>query len=448
MTAIKPQILRLLGTVVLFAIAMGLRLGAVNTTEIDSPIRADATEYYAYALNLKHYQTFAGGKYSADAVPRPDAIRPPGYPVFLAPLVEYPPTDFMLWRISLIQALLDSISVILALGIFRRFMGEGWALGAAFLTAISPHLIISCTYMLTETLFTFLMMLSLWLIVKMYQDNSRTFAVAAGIAIAAAALTRPTLQFFIIPLIGMLLVSRDRSRKTGLVIGLLAGFVLMFSPWALRNLETIGSIADPTQSILSLQHGMYPDFRYQDIPESAGLPYRFDPRTEEITRNRASIIKEITRRFKEEPARYLQWYLLGKPATLLDWNILMGMGDVFVYPVLASPYFSQPVYTVTHRFMKLLHWPLVILALAAAVLAWLPGFGKSLSGPALFTVRLLSLLLLYFIALHIVVAPYPRYSIPLRPAIYGLALLLCSQLVARTRIVIGRKSLEPGAQAG
>jgi len=98
--------------------------------------------------------------------------------------------------------------------------------------------------------------------------------------------------------------------------------------------------------------------------------------------------------------------------------------------------------------MKLLHWSLVILALTAAVLAWLPGFGKQLSGTALFTTRLLSLLILYFIALHIVAAPYPRYSIPLRPVIYGLAMLLCSQVLIRIRAALSRNPLQPRTQAG
>ena len=428
MTSIKPKYLRFLGTVILFAIAMGLRLGAVNHTTIDAPIRADATDYYNYALNLKYHHSYSREKFSENE-PSPDALRAPGYPAFLAPFVTYPPSAFMLWRIGLAQALLDSITVLLALGIFRRIMAEGWALSAGFLTAISPHLVSASTYLLTETLFTFLTILSLWLVVKTVRDNSRAIAFAAGLVIAAAALTRPTLQYFIVPLVGMLLVTRERGNTARFAIPLLAGFVLAFSPWIVRNLDAIGGTSDPTLTINALHHGMYPDFRYQDLPESTGFPYRFDPHSKDVSRSKASILEEIRRRFEEEPARHLQWYLLGKPASLFDWNILAGMGDIFIYPVTASPYFSQPVYIQSHKLMKLLHWPLVMLALAATVLAWLPGFGKKLSLTTLFTVRLLSLLLLYFIALHMVAAPFPRYGIPLRPVIYGLAMFMCSQVV-------------------
>jgi 4-amino-4-deoxy-L-arabinose transferase-like glycosyltransferase len=447
MTSIKPEYLRILGSVILFTLAMSLRVDAVNNTVIDEPINADATDYYTYAVHLKYHHTYSREKLPSND-PQPDALRTPGYPVFLVPFVKYPPTESMLWRIELAQALLDSITVLLALSIFRKIMAEGWALGAGFLTAISPHLISSTTYLLTETLFTFLMVLALWLAVKMIQNNSRTLGFVTGLVIAAAALTRPTLQFFIVPLAGMLLLTRGRGNIARLIIPLLAGFVLAFTPWVVRNLNIIGSTSDPTLMINSLYHGMYPDFRYKDNPESTGFPYRFDPRSEEISSSRESVLNEILRRFKEEPARHLRWYLLGKPASLFSWNILAGMGDIFIYPVSKSPYFSQPVYILSHKYMELLHWPLVLLAVFVSIAVWLPGSGKRLSGTALFTVRMLSLVMLYFIALHIVAAPFPRYGIPLRPVIYGLALFMCSQVVLWLKSALGREPVQPPAQAG
>jgi 4-amino-4-deoxy-L-arabinose transferase-like glycosyltransferase len=447
MTSIKPEYTRLLGTVILFVLAMSLRLGAINNTVIEAPIRADATDYYNYALNLKYHHTYSRENFSSNT-PQPDALRAPGYPAFLVLFVGAPPSKFMLWRISLAQALIDSVTVILALSIFRTIMAEGWALGAAFLTAISPHLISSTTYLLTETLFTFLMMLSLWLAVKMIRNNSMALSFAAGLVIAAAALTRPTLQFFIVPLAGMLLATRERGNTTRLVILLLAGFVLAYSPWVLRNLSVIGSTSDPTLMINALHHGMYPDFRYKDNPDSTGFPYRFDPRSKGISRSKESVLNEIRRRFKDEPARHLQWYLLGKPVSLFDWNILAGMGDIFIYPVTESPYFSKPAYILSHKYMKLLHWPLVLLAVFVSMAVWLPGFGKKLSVTTLFTVRLLSLLMLYFIALHIIAAPFPRYGIPLRPVIYGLAMFMCSQVILWLKSALGREPVQPWTQAG
>ena len=63
-----------------------LRLYVVNNTTVDTPYRVDAADYYNYAYNLRHY-----GVYSRDgrsvlkrhAAPVPDAVRSPGYPLFL-----------------------------------------------------------------------------------------------------------------------------------------------------------------------------------------------------------------------------------------------------------------------------------------------------------------------------------------------------------------------------
>ena len=426
MASSTQRYLQYLAVALMFAIALAMRIGAINHTSVDIALRADARDYYSYALNLKHHATFSRQVYSETTAPPPDAVRTPGYPAFLVPLVDYPPDEFMLWRVTLVQALLDSLTVLLALGIFRRLVSERWALGAALLTALSPHLIVMTTYVLSETLFIFLTLLALWLLVRMREADSRKLALAAGAAIACAALTRPTLQYFIVPVAGMLLLSGWRHNLR-LTIALLLGFALVFTPWQLRNLYQTGQLSDPSLTINAYHHGMYPDFRYQDRPETTGFPYRFNPRNVEFSTSKDSVLAEIRRRFREEPARHLKWYLLGKPVTLLQWDILAGMGDIFVYPVSASPYFSEPLYVYSRALMKALHWPLVVLALVATLAAWLPATARRLADTTRFAARLLSLLMLYFIALHIVAAPFPRYGIPLRPVIYGLAMLCCAQ---------------------
>ncbi|MFH2046120.1 MAG: hypothetical protein ABIK92_13340 [Pseudomonadota bacterium] len=160
------------------------------------------------------------------------------------------------------------------------------------------------------------------------------------------------------------------------------------------------------------------------------MPYRFDPDSQKISQDYKTIISEIIRRFSNEPYKYFKWYLLDKPLTLFSWSIVGGAGDVFVYPVKYSPYFDKILFTITYFFMKSMHWFLVISAFISMLLVWMKFYTKNLSDKTIFAVRLLSLLIVYFIALHIIGAPYPRYSIPLRPVIYGLAIFACSQCFA------------------
>ena len=122
------------------------------------------------------------------------------------------------------------------------------------------------------------------------------------------------------------------------------------------------------------------------------------------------------------PIEHLQWYLLGKPVTLFSWDIIQGKGDVFIYPVVRTPYHEWAHFKITHEIMRFIHLPLVIFPVIGSFIAWVPKDKLRLKKPGLFTVRCISLLFGYFILLHIAGAPFPRYSIPIQPIIYGMAL--------------------------
>jgi hypothetical protein len=68
-----------------------------------------------------------------------------------------------------------------------------------------------------------------------------------------------------------------------------------------------------------------------------------------------------------------------------------------------------------------LHWPLVWLAFLGTVMAWLPLSTAGITKEAILAVRFTSLLLIYMTGIHMIGAPFPRYSIPMRPFLYGLS---------------------------
>lgn len=423
-----------LAAIILIAAAAGyLRLGVVTGTVIDTPVRADAADYYYYAYNLSHYGIYSRTPAGQDN-PVPDAVRSPGYPLFIAPFVQWPPTDRMLLNINMLQVLLGVGTVLLGFSLYRRFMNRGPAMAAAMFTAISPHLASFTAYLLSETLFTFLLVLALWLLAGL-KTGKRYYVIAflAGLALAAAALTRPVMDYFMIPLIGLLWYQFGARRGTRLALACLAGYAALVLPWLLRNLITLGHLSDPTLMTHTLFHGMYPDFTYAGMEQSRGFPYRFDPHARSISRDTWSVLTEIGRRFHEHPLVYLKWYLLGKPLALFSWNMVQGMGDIFIYPVLRSPYLSDPVFRYSRDVMYFLHWPLVLLSGIAAVVVWIPRCMASCGETTIFIGRLLSLTLGYFLAIHIVGAPFPRYGVPLRPVTYGLA-VFCLVLTYRSLI--------------
>ncbi len=104
------------------------------------------------------------------------------------------------------------------------------------------------------------------------------------------------------------------------------------------------------------------------------------------------------------------------------WDIIQGSGDVFVYPVTNSPYFHNTFFRVTHGLMYSLHYPLLVLTLFGCFMAWFPQAKLNLTQVSLLTARFCSLLLIYYTLIHMIGAPFPRYSVPLRPFLYGMAL--------------------------
>ena len=172
-----------------------------------------------------------------------------------------------------------------------------------------------------------------------------------------------------------------------------------------------------------LHHGIYPDFEYNDAIETYGYPYRFDPESEKISASTESVLDEIVRRFSVQPWTHLKWYLLGKPVSFWSWRIIQGQGDIFVYAVSQSPYFKNEVFQWSRELMRDLHWPIVILGLFGALIAWLPCRLTDSGQNCSMVARWCSLLLGYYVLIHMIGAPFPRYSVPLRPYLYGMAML-------------------------
>ena len=114
---------------------------------------------------MQHFGVFSSsdGLFLGDPTPpAPDATRTPIYPWFLRLILDDPLTTLTLHKIELIQALLSTLTILLTYAVCAAFLNRPLARLAAFFTAISPHLIIANVFILTETLFCFLMMAFLW----------------------------------------------------------------------------------------------------------------------------------------------------------------------------------------------------------------------------------------------------------------------------------------------
>lgn len=319
------------------------------------------------------------------------------------------------------QVIISTLTILAAFLFFRGFLSSFWSLAAALLTALSPHLIVMTSYLLTETLFCFLLVAFGFLFCLFAKTPSLWLGLCVGAAMGITTLVRPSLQFFPFILVLLLMFHYGWKKGRHYSVVILIGFAFAFLPWIGRNMATLGIATDNRLMINFLHHGIYPDFMYKGIPQSHGFPYRYDPRAEEIAEDPPSVLKEISNRFSQAPSRHAKWYLLDKPRVFWSWNIIQGSGDAFVYPVSRSPYFHNTFFRITHRLMYVLHYPVVVLALFGCLLAWFPLARLDLTQESLLIARFCSLLLIYYTLIHMAGAPFPRYSLPLLPFLYGMA---------------------------
>lgn len=423
----------LLGLVLIVLLGAFLRLNVTLHTTVLAPLRADAGEYFSYAYNLEHHGVYS--RQLTFLTPglkqpiQPDAMRSPGYSLFLLPFAASEPTNKTILDITLMQAFLGILMVPMAYLLGAPILSGGWRLLPPLLVAISPQLVLAGTFVLSETLFTFLFLLVLIAIQQLFINPQKLrWGIVGGALLAAAALTRPTVQY-LLPLIALCIyLMVPASNRLKQMAGMIGGFFLVFGPWLIRNYFALGILSDPTLSVSTILHGHYPNFMYQGNLESLGYPYRFDPDVAIIGSNLGSVLSEILRLFITEPLTYLRWYLIGKPLAFFSWGDVASTNEIFTYPTLQSPYLTNSWFTTLKDLMRMTHAIWMLLGLVAAGICWKNGLiqiGKMIS-----VVRVFSVVVLYFVVVHMAGFPIARYCIPLLPVMFILAAFALSMLAA------------------
>jgi len=303
---------RVLFVLTLLAIVLAgasLRFRAALGTEPRPALQGDSGDYVSAAYNLRHFGVFSRDNLwskETQATPRPDAVCEPGYPAMLALLLPEKPDWSFFRRTQLLQALIGTFVVFASWMFSAQLLPRKAALAVAALVAINPQLISLGTSVLTETLFSLLVVTGLYMITRACLDRRIAWYGAAGICIGLSALVRPTLEFLPLLLTPAMALLIPPSRWTRCLL-LLLGMLLTVAPWILRNERVIGAASDPTLMTNTLLHGSYQDFMYQGQAESFGVPYRFDPAAATI-RTPIQALERIRDEFAADPAGMLHWY--------------------------------------------------------------------------------------------------------------------------------------------
>ena len=216
----RPRILRL----ILLA-AMVARL-AVLAFAWKAPHRLETPDSAGY-INLSA-SLIEDGRFESDG--QAEINRTPGYPFFLA--FSSALGNHAHHAAALVQVLLDVTLVYLTFLLGWMLGGDqrtGW-IAAAF-QAVSPLAVTGSVRILSDSLFAFLLILSLLLIVFHIRLGRRWALVAAAVTMGAACYVRPAGMAFGVICV-LVLLSRRWFARAGLFAVILAACL---SPWVVRN---------------------------------------------------------------------------------------------------------------------------------------------------------------------------------------------------------------------
>jgi 4-amino-4-deoxy-L-arabinose transferase-like glycosyltransferase len=388
--------------------ALVLRVGVLSMTA-GLPVRiADERQYHKLATSLVEGRGFAFES-------GPTSLRPPLYPAMVAALWSISDSR-SLQLVRAVQAGLGLLTAWLAYLVARRLYNPRVALLTAAVVAFYPALVLANALLLTETLFTFLITGFVLAVVMLLDRPTAGVALAAGLLLGLAALTRSVVWPFPLVLAPLLLwlVPASVPRRAGLVALLLAAYVATIAPWAVRNsrLQRVPVVVD-TMGGMNLRMGNYahtPHDRIWDAVSMGGQKswvVGIPPRPPDGG--------EWTEGWKDRWARdEAIRFMLAHP-TLTIWRSVIKSADFWALDRdfiagIQQGLFRPPLWAgIVASAAMLVAFPVVV---TLAVL------GTFLTPPANWRAHVLLVVLVLFVwGLHAVVFGHPRYRLPLTPVL-------------------------------
>jgi len=409
-------------------LALALRWYYVSHALVLNPVRGDARHYFAYAWNLANHGVFARDAMDATTL-HPDSYRDPGYPLFLAIWMKMLGAgDAWYAAVLICQALLGALTVTFATLLGRHWLPARWAIGAGVLMAVWPHSITINGFLLSETLFGFLCALGLWLLARASVKQRTWPTITAGAVLGAAALTNAILLPFGFLLAGFLAWRKLAPRK--FCVALAIGALLLPGLWAIRNTQipppAVGA-SSKDRALQNLVQGAWPSYHsaYRDS-------FFGDDETREAGRNTLRAIdaeyaalrdtpaigaRAILHRLGQHPLRYAGWYIFQKPAELWGWSVMIGQGDIYVYPTKNAPFQISAPWIALAAIGHAINPLVMLLTLVGLGVTWWQHRRhlKAAEVPTPQMAPIATACLLVFITLvFTALQAEPRYSIPFR----------------------------------
>ncbi|OGS23972.1 MAG: hypothetical protein A2314_05045 [Elusimicrobia bacterium RIFOXYB2_FULL_50_12] len=391
----------------LFCVALALRLGLLAAyhktykTEMQ-----DARDFSAVAVSVLSGKGFAG------LSGEPTFTRPPVYPLFLAAIYSVAGMSNDT-AVKFVQCIVSALSVLLLGAIAALIFGPTVGVTAGFFAALYPPLIIYSNIKLSETLFTFLLLLECLLIIKALHSKGLRWLIYAGLVHGAANLCRSTNLLFPFFLAALFLLLRvEKKTWIGLGTYFLIGSAIT-SIWTVRNYRVFNTLLPVNVGAghvmwLTIQDNIWqgdkliePDTGkiHEDYPETAGMPrYKWE--------------KVVTRKIME--------YALSNPVEYAG-KLLVNNYRFWSIPV--GKVLTAEKSAAAARLVQLMHIFFLGLFFAGVYLA---RKNMAAASPAL-------VFILYSVITQVPVIALPRYRLPMEPFMLLFAAYAAAEFVSHIR---------------
>lgn len=240
----------------LLALALLLRLALLAAVP-DPGLAGDPADYD------RHARSIASGDGYPESVVAPDggptAIRPPGYPYFLALL--YVITGGGADAARLAQAFVGTANAALIGLLGWRLWDRRVGIAALAVASVFPPLIIAGSALYTESLFVALMLGALLAALQYRASGTKRWAAAAGALLGLGVLTRENGLVLLVPLVIAVWDRVPRLSLQGLAPPalLLAVAALVVLPWTVRNAVVMDAFVPVTTTAGYTLAGTYND---------------------------------------------------------------------------------------------------------------------------------------------------------------------------------------------
>lgn len=235
----KHLLIILLVAALLRAIFMGAILYNFGDKGFYPSINEDSEQYWQLAKNLVEHNIF-----SLNSSPPfiQESFRTPGYPFFISIFYRIIPAA---WFIIIFQNIIALISISLIYKISKLLFNKRFiALLSALIYAVEPAVIYWNNQLLSETLFVFFLLLSVYLFVK-YIFLAKRYLLSTGLILggllALASYTRTVAQFIIPIFIIFSLSFKNINQRIALIFLMVASFFVLSGPWLIRNKALINA---------------------------------------------------------------------------------------------------------------------------------------------------------------------------------------------------------------